>query len=200
MEKKVRPLVMIHGLWNNPRIFNRLSSKLIRRFDVPLFVPHLKHDFGRKNLNDLAANLDVYIASTLSQYKYLDILGFSMGGLIGRIWIQSLGGFERTKRFITVGTPHKGTFTAQLIPNCLLAGIADMKRNSLLVRQLNNDTSKLENIECKSFYCKSDLMVFPGWDAIMPFGSNYDLPVLTHRQLIQDPNAVNLLLKEIIDF
>ena len=199
MYHEKRPLILIHGLWNNSRIFNKLYNSLIEKSDIPLFIPNLPHRLGSVPLIKLANDLDKYILSELAKYKTIDLLGFSMGGLIGRIWLQKLGGFLRTKNFITVGTPHMGTLTAQFVPNCLFSGIADMKRKSYLINQLNNDITKLKMVYCKSFYCRSDLMVFPGWEAIMPLGYKQSLPVFAHRELVTSQIAIDILVKEILN-
>ncbi|MCW7989502.1 hypothetical protein XF35_30755 [Streptomyces platensis subsp. clarensis] len=36
----------------------------------------------------------------------------SMGGLVARYYVECLGGFEITKRLITLGTPHRGSLSA----------------------------------------------------------------------------------------
>ena len=60
-----------------------------------------------------------------------------MGGIIGRYWIKKLNGHKRTRRFITIGSPHKGTLATQLIPKYPFKGISEMKINSLLLRELS---------------------------------------------------------------
>ena len=127
----------------------------------------------------------------------IDIVGFSMGGLISRIWLQNHNGYLRTKRFFSIGTPHHGTYTAQLIPSWLMPGIAEMKRGSRLLFQLNDDLTPLENIECISFFTKWDLMSFPGWQAKLPIGHSYHLPVLTHKELITNSISLDILAKRI---
>ncbi|MED5321139.1 MAG: alpha/beta hydrolase, partial [Cyanobacteriota bacterium] len=120
-------------------------------------------------------------------------LGFSMGGVIGRIWLQELGGAQRTRRFFSVGSPQQGTFAAQMIPRPLLAGAADMKVGSRLLRDLNRQTDALAGIECSSFFCRWDLMVCPGWKAVLPLGRCEEIPVWTHQQLISHPDAIRRL-------
>jgi len=129
----------------------------------------------------------------------IDIVGFSMGGLISRFWLQNYDGFLRTKRFFSIGTPHFGTYTAQMIPSFLMQGIAEMKRGSSLLSQLNNDLTSLEKVECTSFFTKWDLMSFPGWQAKLSIGDSYHLPVLTHKQLITSSSSLDILAKKIFN-
>ena len=79
-----------------------------------------------------------------------------------------------------------------------MAGIADMKIGSALLRQLQRGANLLQNLECHSLYTATDLTVFPGWRAVLPLGSRQALPVLTHRQLILDPRAIQKVVELLV--
>ena len=161
------PLVLVHGLWDTPRLFHRLIQGLDQP-DRPLLAPHLPHGLGWIPLRQLASRLDQHIQQRFGADTRVDLLGFSMGGVIGRIWLQELGGVQRTRRFLSVGSPQQGTLAAQMIPRPLLAGAADMKVGSRLLRELNRQPDALAGVECSSFFCRWDLMVCPGWRAVLP--------------------------------
>ena len=194
---KRRPLVLIHGLWDTPHLFRRLVQQLDGS-NVPLLVPHLPHRLGRIPLRTLAEQLDDHIRQSWGDDVEVDLLGFSMGGIIGRVWLQQLGGARRTRRFVSVGSPQRGTLTAQWIPSWFLAGLADMKRGSPLLRSLNADLQSLQGLDCVSYYCRWDLMVVPGWQAHLPVGSVSSLPVCTHQQLMSHPRSLDALLKTLL--
>ena len=196
MNIQKRPIFLIHGLWNNPKLFEKLTKK-IKEDDYQMYIPHLPHKFGKTSIWRLARDLDSKIEQLVGPEKEIDIVGFSMGGLISRLWIQDYNGFLRTKRFFTIGTPHFGTYTAQLMPNFFMPGIAEMKRGSNLLSKLNHDLTSLEKVECTSFFTKWDLMSFPGWQAKLPIGDSYHLPVLTHKELITNSLALDILAKKI---
>jgi len=193
-----RPIFLVHGLWNNPKLFDKLIKK-IKVDDYILFRPHLPHKFGKTSLRHLARDLDSKIKELVAPEIEIDIVGFSMGGLISRLWLQNYDGFLRTKRFFSIGSPHFGTFTAQMIPSSFMPGISEMKRGSLLLSQLNNDLTSLEKVECISFFTKWDLMSFPGWQAKLPIGVNYHVPVLTHKELITNPISLDILANKIFE-
>ena len=196
MNLNKRPIFLVHGLWNDPKLFEKLIKK-INEDDYELYRPHLPHRFGKTSLKDLARVLDSKIEELVGPEVEVDIVGFSMGGLIGRLWLQNHGGFLRTKRFFSIGTPHFGTYTAQMIPSSCMPGIADMKRGSRLLSQLNNDLTSLEKVECISFFTKWDLMSFPGWQAKLSIGESYQLPVLTHKELITNSISLDILVEKI---
>ena len=198
MNPKKRPIFLVHGLWNNPKLFEKLIKK-IKVDDYQLYRPHLPHKFGKTSLRRLAKDLDSKIEELVGPEIEIDIVGFSMGGLISRLWLQKHNGFLRTKRFFSIGTPHFGTYTAQMIPSSFMPGIAEMKRGSSLLSQLNNDLTTLEKVECISFFTRWDLMSFPGWQAKLSIGDSYHIPVLTHKELINNPISIDILAKKIFE-
>ena len=186
--------MLLHGLWDTPRVFRRLQQQLLARCpQLELETPHLPHRLGATSIRSLASDLAVQIESRFGSTGNVDLLGFSMGGLIGRTWLQEHGGHRRTRRFICLGSPQRGTLAAQLVPRTLLPGIADMKIGSGLLRDLDRDAAVLQSLECHSLFTPTDLTVVPGWRAVLPHGQRHTLPVLTHRQLITDPRALSRL-------
>tara|TARA_B100000900_G_scaffold376499_1_gene359286 strand:- start:293 stop:889 length:597 start_codon:yes stop_codon:yes gene_type:complete len=198
MESNNRPIVLIHGLWNTSNIFKTLSRKL-DRYAIDYFAPTLQHDFGKVSIIDLTKLLNELIINKYGLDKEIDLLGFSMGGIIGSFWLKNFGGNKRTNKFISVGSPHKGTLTSQIIPSIPLKGISEMKINSNLLKDLYASNNFLENVNCISFFTKWDLMVFPGWKAYLPKGHRYSLNILQHKNLIKNEYAINEIVKKIIN-
>ncbi len=191
------PLVLVHGLFDTPEIFRGLRHRLAHRRD-PLLVPHLPHGIGSTDLDTLAGRLGERIEAAFGREQPIDVLGFSMGGLIARTWIQLLGGHHRTRRFTSVASPHRGTLAALPWPRLLLAGLADMKPGSALLRRLAAADRLLEGVECCSFYCPTDLTVFPGWQAVLPVGARRPLPVFWHNRLMAEPASLDPVVAELL--
>jgi len=187
------PLVLIHGLWDTPKLFRRLVEQLDGRRD-PLLIPHLQHGLGEVPLETLTARLNTQIVDAFGHGETVDLLGFSMGGLLARSWIQQHGGYQRTRRFVCVGSPQRGTLTAQLMPRRLLPSIGDMKIGSPFIRELATEHARnpqrLGSIDCSSYYCLFDLMVIPSWQGTLPVGTVQTLPVYTHPSLVKSQIAV----------
>ena len=193
------PLVLLHGLWDTPRLFGRLETALLQRCpQLELYAPHLPHRLGVVPIRELAARLAVLLEARFGPDSRLDLFGFSMGGVIGRTWLQEQGGHRRTRRFVCLGSPQQGTLTALLVPRPLLAGIADMKIGSRLLRELDQEAALLEGLDCHSLYTPTDLTVLPGWRAVLPRGPRRALPVFTHRQLITHPRAIERLVEVLL--
>ena len=121
-----------------------------------------------------------------------------MGGIIGSYWIKKFNGYKRTRRFITVGSPHRGTLSSQLIPKYPFKGISEMKINSPLLSELSNYDHLLNGIDCISFFTYWDLMVFPGWRAYLNSGKKISLDIYKHKNLVRNPVAVKRIIEKLI--
>ncbi len=190
------PLVMVHGMLDSSSVFRRLLTHLPEA-QRPLLLPDLPLRCGITPIAESAALLDQHIQAAFGPEQPIDLLGFSMGGVIARTWVQLLGGHRRTRRLISVGSPHHGTLTAMPWPRWPMAGIADLKWGSPLLRELNGNLDTLASIACSSFYSGLDLVVLPGWRAVLPVGVQRMLPVWTHPQLLRDRQALEPLAEEL---
>jgi len=194
--EKRNPIILIHGLWNTSKIFSSITSKL-DDFGIEYFAPTLKHSYGSTSIVDLTNKFNDLILEKYGLEKELDILGFSMGGIIGRYWIQKYNGYKRIRRFISVGSPHKGTLLAQLIPKYPLKGISEMKINSNFLRELAKNDYFLNDIECINFFTYYDLMVFPSWWTNLSLGKKISVKVYLHRNLVRNKSVVDKIIHEI---
>ena len=103
------------------------------------------------------------------------------------------------RRFTSVASPQQGTLAAQMWPRWPLASVADMKLGSDLLRRLNGDPGPLATIDCCSIYCVADVMVVPGWTAVLPVGRRLAFPLhLAHHELMARPEAVELVASELL--
>ncbi len=65
----------------------------------------------RKNLDNLADDLNSFIASKNITQRKIDIVGHSMGGLVARTYLQKYGS-PMVNKVVTAGSPHKGIIDA----------------------------------------------------------------------------------------
>ena len=194
---KRNPIILIHGLWNTSDIFSSITSKL-DQVGIEYFAPTLKHEYGMTSIVELTNLFNDIVLEKYGSEKELDILGFSMGGIIGRYWIKKFDGYKRTRKFITIGSPHKGTLTSQLVPKVPFRGISEMKINSPLLRELSNYDHLLNNVNCISFFTYWDLMVFPGWKAYLNAGERVVLNIYKHKNLVRNPIAVEIIINKLL--
>ena len=158
VDAAARPILLVHGIVDNHTIFTRLDRALRRRgftdlswFDYGLLTSDL-----RTAAVDLAAAVTALCSR--SGYEQVHVIGHSLGGLIARYYVQRLGGHQRVRTVVTLGTPHQGTVLAragQLLP---------------LVRQLRPGSDVITELrqpapDCRtrflSFYSDLDHLVVP---------------------------------------
>jgi len=60
---------------------------------------------GQVGIDKLALRLNHKICERYEQVATISLIGFSMGGLICRYFIQRLHGLNRVEHFITISTP-----------------------------------------------------------------------------------------------
>ena len=196
MEQR-NPIILIHGLWNTSSIFSSITSKL-DEIGIEYFAPTLNHSYGITSIIDLTNILNELILEKYGLEKEIDILGFSMGGIIARHWLQKFNGYKRTRRLISIGSPHKGTLMAQLIPKYPFKGISEMKINSKFLRGLANNDFFLDDIECINFFTYWDMMVFPSWWTNLNCGKRIPVKVYKHRNLVRNKFVVEKIIDQII--
>ena len=102
---KRKPIILIHGLWNTSSVFSSITSKLDEK-GIEYFAPTLNNEYGMTAIVELSKLLNKLILEKYGFTEEIDILGFSMGGIIGRYWIKKFNGYKRTRRFITIGSPN----------------------------------------------------------------------------------------------
>jgi pimeloyl-ACP methyl ester carboxylesterase len=106
------PVLIIHGFLGTRGSMYMLERRLVEDgFVVVSF------NLGTLNVRDIRRSaflihrkIERILAQTPSQR--IDIIGHSMGGLIGLYYVKKLGGHARVRKLIMMGTPIRGTWTA----------------------------------------------------------------------------------------
>lgn len=187
------PVILIHGIWDTKAIFSKMSARLTE-LGWCVYSLNLTPNDGSLGLDSLAKQLADYISETFDPEQAIDIVGYSMGGIVSRYYVQRLGGINRVQRFITISSPHKGTLTAYSLP---LPGYLDMRPDSGLLRDLNQDVTMLKRINFTSMWTPFDIMILPSSSSQMPVGKEIKLNVMLHRQMVTEPQSINALVEEL---
>lgn len=151
------PVLLVHGLTDTTLVFRQMTAYLSAQgFSVHSF--DLTPNNGIMPLDQLAVQVTDYIAKNFHPEQPLDLIGFSMGGIVSRYYIQRLGGIKRVQRFVSIAAPNNGTFTAYLSqrPGCI-----QMRPDSLLLRDLNQDSAMLNRLNFTVIWTPYDLMIVP---------------------------------------
>lgn len=133
------PVLLIHGITDTTLVFRQMTEYLIAQgWSVHSF--NLTPNNGAMPLEKLAVQVADYVTKTFDPKQPLDLIGFSMGGIVSRYYIQRLGGIERVQRFVSISAPNNGTLTGYLSGR---PGCAQMRPGSPLLRDLNQDSEKI---------------------------------------------------------
>lgn len=145
-----RPVVLLHGFIDNRSVFVLLRRSLAR---------HGWHHLESLNYSPLTCEIRT-AAELLARHveeicartgqREIDIVGHSLGGLIARYYVQRLGGDQRVRTVVTLGTPHGGTALARL------AGAHP------IARQMLSDSEPIQELRLPAPGCRTRFVSFWG--------------------------------------
>lgn len=181
-----KTVLLLHGLSDTQAIFNRMATHL-RQAGYAVFSLDFQPANASLGLEPLADQVADYISNHLPAPTPLDVVGFSMGGIVGRYYVQRLGGMQRVQRLITVASPHQGTLSAYTSPRL---GSVQMRPNSSFLQELNEDIAILEQLNFTSIWTPLDLMILPAHSSQIAVGKNVQIPILTHTGMVTHPIGI----------
>lgn len=142
------PVVLLHGFIDNRSAFVVLRRALTRHGHRHL--ESLNYSPLTRDIRAAAELLGLHVEEICARtgHSRVDIVGHSLGGLIGRYYVQRLGGDRRVRTLVTLGTPHGGTAVA---PG---AGIHP------IVRQMRRGSSVIEELRTPAPGCRTRFVSF----------------------------------------
>lgn len=138
---------------------------------------------GWVGIEKLAQSLAETIDAALPEEQPLALVGFSMGGLICRYYVQQIDQGRRTQQLITLSAPHQGTYTAYLFDR---PAPLQMRPGSQFLKELNQDLSILEKLHFTSMWTPFDLTILPAHSSRLPVGDMVQIHTLIHRFVVDD--------------
>ncbi|KHG39874.1 MAG: triacylglycerol lipase [Aphanizomenon flos-aquae KM1D3_PB] len=189
--KQQNPVLLVHGINDTGAVFNKMAFSL-RQQGLSVHTVDLIPNNGSEVLEKLAQQVANYVNDNFATAQPLDIVGFSMGGIVSRYYIQRLGGINRVQRFITISSPHYGTIVAY---GTWLAGALQMRPHSDFLNDLNSDVEMLKQLNFTSIWTPYDLMIIPTESSQLGIGKEITLPVLLHPLMLTDSRTLSIVAK-----
>ncbi len=183
------PVLLVHGIWDTNAIFDRMSAYLTQQ-GRSVYSLDLIPNNGDAGLDDLAEQVAKYARRCFGQEQPFDLVGYSMGGIVSRYYVQRLGGINRVQRFVTISSPHNGTVVAY---GSWRVGCMQMRPDSLFLQDLNRDMALLGQIEFTSIWTPYDFMIVPAISSRLPVGREVIVPVGLHRWMVSDVRSLNAI-------
>lgn len=174
-------VILVHGLKDRATKMARLARYLEEAEGRRTHCCELTPNWGEKGLECLAEQLRAFVEERVPGGERCDLVGFSMGGLVGRYYLQRLGGLERVRRFVTLATPHRGSLLAWLFRT---PGIRQMRPGSDFLEDLNGDAARLTAVGFTSLWTPFDTMVLPASRSVLPAARCRRLWCLAHPLMV----------------
>jgi triacylglycerol lipase len=178
-EPETSHVVLVHGFMDTGSVFKPLQRQL-ESHGHRCVVPNLQPRDARNGIEPLAESLRQEIETQIPHRQSFTLIGFSMGGLVARHYLQQLGGAKRCNRLITISSPHQGTLTAWLHPS---KGAQQMRPGSGFLKDLTATESHLGEIPVISYRSPFDLMIFPSRSSKWQRATNLSFTVLLHPMM-----------------
>ena len=181
-------VVLVHGIFRQSKVFAKMKQQLEQE-GYRVYTPDLYHHWGALSLSDVAGQLAEFIDSNLPPESSFDLVGLSMGGIVSRYYLQRLGGVNRVQRFISIASPHFGTWFAYTFPR--RTGL-EMRPGSRLLQDLNGDLEKL-NLEMTSIWTFWDFIIVPAHHCCLPVGEVVQVKVIPHGMMAWSDRTIEVV-------
>jgi triacylglycerol lipase len=189
------PVLVVHGLWDSRERIEPLVSGLNDRGLTDVASFDLVPNSGRAPIADLARQVQVHAAALSGERATakIDLVGFSMGALAARYYLQRCGGRDRVRRFISISGPHAGTWTAFALP---FEGVRQMRPGSALLRDLDADQQPFGDVDVHCIYTSLDLMIVPATSSVLRNArSVHRVSVPLHRWMLHDRRVLDIVAR-----
>ena len=176
-------VVLVHGILDSGRKFRRMQQFLEARGHCCL-APSLEPNDGRDGLEGLAEQLRRQIDGAWGAQARFALVGYSMGGLIARWFLQELRGADRVDRFFAISVPMRGSLLAYGYPG---RGARQMRPGSALLRRLDETADRLAGVALFGCWTPFDAVILPPSSANWPLAEMRRVPALCHPCMLSHP-------------
>lgn len=139
-QDQLGPVLLVPGYGGNGDSLAPLVRQLEQAGRRAVVVPPVGNGTG--DLDAQAEHLEEAAQSVLGDTgaPSVDVVGYSAGGVVARLWVRDHGGAGRARRVLTLGSPQHGTSQAALglefVGGCP-AACEELVPDSDLLRRLN---------------------------------------------------------------
>lgn len=179
------PLIFVHGMGGNRGNFYLMSKYLAYHGRKRSYMIHFP---GGLSIEEMASHLAAFVGKVteVTGEPKVDIIAHSLGGLVVRLAMaESADMGNSVCNFITLGTPHKGTFPARF---ATAQKLMDLRPGSDLITRLEK-AGLPDKIRCVSFWSKSDLLVLPPESAMLDGSEQIEAEGFTHYSYLLSPSS-----------
>jgi len=195
------PVVLVPGYGGGTGGVDALAAQ-IRAAGREAIVASLPGD-GTGDLNRQADALDATVTQALNAgAPSVDVIGYSAGGVVARLWVQDHDGAHKARRVITLGSPHHGASIAAAgaagVPGACPAACLQLVPGSRLLSTMTTPVATPP--EWLALWTEQDQTVTPPDSARLEGAVSLSLQSICpnvrvdHSGLPSDPLVVKLVL------
>lgn len=157
------PVVLVSGYGGDGRDVEPMVAALRDQGRTVAIFPAVADNTG--DLSEQASLLDVFVTGELAKTgsEAVDVIGFSAGGVVVRLWVLDHGGQSVARRVLTIAAPHHGTELARLGSTLGLCPLAcqQLDPDSDLLTRLNSGDETPDGTDWITMWSESDRTVTP---------------------------------------
>lgn len=158
------PVLLVPGYGGSTRSLQALAERLTATGRDASVVPVPGDGTGDLSASADALGTAVDRALARTGAASVDVVGYSAGGVIARLWAAG-GGADRARRILTLGSPHHGTTLADLAvgvaPGECPVGCQQLTTGSALLARLNGGDETPAGPTWVSIWSTADQTVTP---------------------------------------
>ncbi len=201
------PVVVLSGYGGNTDVLEPIVQVLEDEGrEVEVFPPV---GDNRGDLEEQAAALEDFVAQVRedTDTPSVDLVGYSAGGVVARLWVRDYGGGEVARRVVTIGSPHHGTGVSSLAteaggcpPAC-----EQLRPDSDLLRRLNAGDETPDGPQWVTLRTENDQTVTPSTSADLEGALTVAVQqfcpqaMTSHGQLPSSPVVLSVLPQVLAD-
>jgi triacylglycerol lipase len=200
------PIILVPGYGGSTNSLDVLARKLrTAGRDVRTMTPV---GDGRGDLNQQARALAGEVTTVRAETKaaWVDIVGYSAGGVVARLWVSQYGGAQVARRVVTLGSPHHGTSLAGIaewLPDACPAACQQLAPDSALLAALNAGEETRRGPQFVSIWTTADRVVIPPSSAVLDGAVDISVQSVCsssrvdHSDLPSDPIVGAMVMREL---
>ena len=188
-------IILVHGIFDDGKLFKHMVS-FLKEAGHTCHAPSLKPADARNGIADLAQKLAKFINASICESEKFAIIGFSMGCLVSRYYLQELNGIDRCLAFHAISGPHEGSRLAHFYVS---KGAVEMRPGSDFLQKLKAGESRLAKISLYAYRTPFDLMILPSTSSHWEAAQNHVTKAVAHRLMLRDRFVCNHIKQSLLN-
>jgi len=138
---------------------------------------------GRTGMADLAGKLRAFIDAELGTTAPINLLGFSMGAVVSRVYLQDLDGRAHTRAFFSISAPYRGSQWAWVAWG---RGAVELRPDSAFLARLEAGGRLLRGLTLHNYWTPLDLVIVPPQSSLWNLAENHRIWSPCHPCMLHD--------------